>query len=156
MVDDIGSNVEWEIWYQDTFDGECPRQIDVSGRGLVRGLIELWARHLFETVGVDGREGFSRFNLWWKQEAKSVRVVGNWGGMVQLRGWVFGDKRQAHKGYVKEGDKGLLKKVAAVHGRLILAGQTSEGILALAEDCASRKDFERQLLSLGRDAWGKA
>ena len=41
------------------------------------------------------------------------------------------------------------------HGHLILAGQTSEGILVTAESCESREDFERQLQDLERDAFGK-
>ena len=76
------SEAEWEVWYQDTFDRECPRQVEVAGRGLVEGLIQLWARHLFETVQADGQRGFSRFNLWWKQERRSVVVVGEWEGEV--------------------------------------------------------------------------
>lgn len=149
---DAACEAEWEVWYQDTFDRECPRQVEVVGRGLAAGLTELWARHLFETVGVDGQKGFSRFNLWWKQERKSVEVVGEWAGMVRLRKWIFGDQRRLYKGYVEAGDKELLMKVAALHGWLILAGQTSEGILAAAEDSVSREDFEKQLLSLEQDA----
>ena len=73
-ITDPAPDAEWEVWYQDLFDRECPRQVEVSGRGLAAGLSELWARHLFETVGVDGQKGFSRFNLWWKQPKKSVMV----------------------------------------------------------------------------------
>lgn len=47
-----------------------PRQVDLAGHGLVKGSIELWARHLFETVQLDGQQGFSRFNLWWKQKGR--------------------------------------------------------------------------------------
>jgi hypothetical protein len=149
---DPDPDAEWEVWYQDTFDRECPRQVEVSGRGLAAGLTQLWVRHLFETVRADGGKGFSRFNLWWKQERKSVEVVGKWSGMVRLREWVFGGKRRLSKGYVEEGEKGLLMRLATIHGYLILAGQTSERILAVAEDCVNREDFERQLLSLEQDA----
>jgi hypothetical protein len=147
-VVDPASDAEWEVWYQDVFDRECPRQVEVIGRGLVTGLTELWARHLFETIGVDGQRGFSRFDLWWKQEGKSVEVIGAWDGMVRLREWVFGDKRQVYKGYVEEGDRGLLMRVARVHSCLVLAGQTSERILAAVESCLSREDLQGQLLSL--------
>lgn len=142
---DPAPNAEWQVWYQDVFDRECPRQVEVEGHGLAAGLAELWARHLFETVGVGGQQGFSRFDLWWVQVGKSVKVTGAWEGMVQLRGWVFGDKRQATKGYVAEGNQKLLMQVARVHSYLALAGQTSEGILAAAQRCESREDFERQL-----------
>jgi hypothetical protein len=149
---DSDPDAEWEVWYQDTFDRECPRQVEVSGRGLAAGLAELWARHLFETVRADGGKGFSRFNLWWKQERKSVEVVGEWGGMVRLRAWIFGGKRRLSKGYVEEAEKRLLMRLATVHSYLILAGQTSERILGAAQDAVNREDFERQLLSLEQDA----
>ncbi len=152
---DSDPDAEWEVWYQDTFDRECPRQVEVVGQGLAAGLTELWARHLLETVRVDGQRGFSRFNLWWKQKRKSVEVVGEWEGMVRLREWVFGDKPRVYKGYVGEGDQGLLMRLAATHGCLILAGQTSERILAAVKASTSREDFEKQLWSLGRDALEK-
>jgi hypothetical protein len=142
----------WQVWYQDVFDRECPRQVEVEGRGLAAGLAELWARHLFETVGVDGQEGFSRFDLWWKQAGKSIKVVGSWAGLVRLRAWIFGDKRQTTIGYIGDGNQDLLMRVARVHGQLILAGQTSEGILEASAHCESREEFESQLQSLEQDA----
>ena len=151
---DPAPGAAWKLWYQDVFDRECPRQVEVDGRGLAAGLVELWARHLFETVRVDGQQGFSRFDLWWVQAGKSIQVTGAWGGMVRLRGWVFGDKRRASTGYVGDGDEGLLIKVARVHTRLVLAGQTSEGILAAAESCADRDDFEMRLENLEQGALG--
>jgi hypothetical protein len=140
-------DVEWEIWYQDTFDRECPRQVEIAGLGLAEGLIELWARHLFETVQANGQKGFSRFNLWWKQKGQSIEIVGAWAGLIRLREWVFGDKRQAREGYVKDGDEELLAKLAVTHANLILAGQTSEIILEAAGTSGSRKDFETRLAS---------
>ena len=56
---DPAPRAAWELWYQDLFDRECPRQVEVRGQGLVQGLAELWARHLFETVQVDGQKGLS-------------------------------------------------------------------------------------------------
>ncbi len=144
----LDSEAEWEIWYQDTFDRECPRQVEIVGQGLLEGLIELWARHLFETVQANGRKGFSRFNLWWKQERKSIEVVGEWEGLVRLRGWVYEGKRRTSRGYVEEGDKELLNKVAAAHKNHILSGETSEEILAAAKASGNRENFEEQLLSL--------
>src|SRR5687768_15009963 len=52
---------EWVIWYVDTFDRDFPPRSEVSGRGLVEGLAQLWARHLFESVRPDGQSGFSSF-----------------------------------------------------------------------------------------------
>ena len=114
----------------------------------MKGLIELWARHLFETVQADGQRGFSRFNLWWKQKGRSIEVVGERVGLTRLREWVFGDKRHAYKGYVPEGDEELLAKVAMTHSNLVLAGQTSEAILVAARTSVSREDFEARLLNL--------
>jgi hypothetical protein len=129
---------EWEIWYQDTFDVDCPRQVELAGRGLDKGLVELWARHLFETVQPNGQLGFSRFNLWWKQRACSVTVVGTGAGAARLRQWIFGDRRSTHQGYVQTGDEKLLEAIAAVHSRLVLADRTGEAILAIAATSTTR------------------
>ena len=139
------------LWYQDVFDRECPRQIEVKGQGLKQGLAELWARHLFETVGVSGQKGFSRFDLWWEEQQKSITVIGDWNGMVRLRSWIFGGKQTARKGYLQDGDTRLIMQVARIHSRLILAGQTSEPILTLAANLDKRAKFERQLLELPID-----
>jgi len=140
---------EWEVWYEDRFDRECPRQVEIAGRGLAEGLIELWARYLFETVQANGQKGFSRFNLWWKQKGQSIEVVGAWAGSIRLREWVFGDKRQAREGYVQDGDEDLLAKLAMAHGNLILAGRTSEAILEAASASSDREDFEISLTDQG-------
>lgn len=136
---------EWEIWYQDLFDRESPRHVEVSGRRLFEGLIELWRRHLFETVKTDGGKGFSRFNLWWKQAGKSVEVVGEWQGQVKLRGWIFGNVKRASGGFLDEGARSLLNQVAEAHMRSILKGKTSEEILAIAKESRNRVVFENQL-----------
>jgi len=124
----------------------------VAGRGLVKGLMELWARHLFETVQPDGQRGFSRFNLWWKQKACSIIIDGEWAGSIRLRQWIFGSRRRAVQGYVRAGDKKLLGAMAAAHARLVLADQDSRAILLAAKTAANRKDFEAQLLRLTKDA----
>jgi hypothetical protein len=147
-LNDPAPEAEWQVWYEDTFDRECPRQVEVAGHGLANGLIELWARHLFETVQADDQEGFSRFNLWWKQREQSIKVVGEWKGLTRLRKWVFGDKRQATAGYVRGGNEKLLRALAVAHGNLVLAGRTSEDILAAAKAASSRKDFETRLIDL--------
>jgi hypothetical protein len=132
---------EWEVWYRDTFDRECPPSVDVSGRGLAQGLMELWARHLFETVRPGGKQGFSRFHLR-SQVTQIVEVKGDWKGATHLREWVFGAKEQSYKGYVKEGDTRLLNKIAVSHAKLILGNQPGEQILAAAAACVDRQDFE--------------
>ena len=145
---DPAPEAEWQVWYEDTFDRECPRQVEIAGRGLANGLVELWARHLFETVQADGQEGFSRFDLWWKQKEQSIQIVGEWEGSTRLREWVFGDKRQAHAEYVQEGDRDLLMTLAIAHGNLVLDGRTSEAILAEAKAASSRKEFKTGLMNL--------
>jgi hypothetical protein len=147
---DADPGAKWELWHQDTFDWECPRKVETSGRGLTAGLTELWAHTLFETVTVDGKKGFSRFNLWLKQDSKSVRIIGEWQGMVRLRGWIFGENRHA-RSIVTAAHKGLLKRVATLHGHLTRSGWASESILAAAAVCESRRDFEKHLSRLERD-----
>jgi hypothetical protein len=133
-------DAEWEIWYQDAFDRECPRRVEVVGVGLVEGLVELWARHLSETVGAGGQRGFSRFNLWWKDKGRSVEVAGDWTGQVRLREWVFGRERT-----VCQGDTALLARIALAHCRLLQAGRSGETILAAAAAATNPRDFESAL-----------
>lgn len=136
---DPAPDAEWDLWYQDNFDYECPRQIEASGVGLLKGLTELWARYLRETVQANGQKGFSQFNLWWKQESRSIEIVGDWRGAVRLRTWIVGKHG---------GNQDLLMQVALTHCHLILAGQTSEPILEEAGTVVNRQEFERQLLSV--------
>jgi hypothetical protein len=140
------SKLGWKVWYRDTFDHECPRRVEIAGQDLVKGLTELWARHLFETVQASGQKGFSHFNLWWEQREQSIEIVGDWEGQIRLRKWVFGDKQTARHGYVRAGDKKLLARIAEAHSKLLLAGQSSEAILTAARAASSRKDFEARLL----------
>lgn len=142
---DPAPSAAWELWYQDLFDRECRRQMEANGQGLVPGLAELWARHLFETVLADGQKGFSHFNLWWRQKQKSIEINGAWDGMVRLRYWVFGNKRTASRGYLDDGDRELLMEIALAHSCLIMEGQSSEAILTAAQNCAGREVFQEQL-----------
>ena len=138
----------WKLWYQDMFDRECPRKVEVHGQGLVQGLAELWARHLFETVQADGQKGFSRFNLWWQQKNESIEITGAWEGMVRLRQWVFDSQRTASRGYLDDGDRELLMEIALAHSYLIMAGQSSEPILSAALNFTRREVFQEELLNL--------
>jgi hypothetical protein len=137
---------EWEVWYRDTFDRECPPSVDVSGRGLVKGLMELWARHLFETVRPGGGKGFSRFHIRW--EGSWAEIDGDWEGATRLREWVFGTKKHSRKGYVEEADAHLLEEIALTHAILISDNQTCERILAAAAAAKDRQDFEIRLSRL--------
>jgi hypothetical protein len=135
--------VEWEVWYRDTFDLECPPSVDIEGRGLVQGLAELWARFLFETVRPGGAKGFSRFHLRWG--ASGTVIDGSWKGATRLRQWLFGAKNHTQQGYVAEADPRLLHLVALCHANLIAAGQTAEPILRAAEVAEDRQQFEARL-----------
>jgi hypothetical protein len=137
---------EWQLWYRDLFDRECPPAVELRGRGLVVGLTELWARHLFETVRPNGSLGFSRFNLWTKP--RSIAIDGDRAGAARLRSWVFGDKTESRRGYIAEGNAALLGQIAAAHARLIAAGDSAEPILAVAASAADRADFEVRLAGL--------
>ena len=145
---DPDPETEWEIWYRDTFDRECPPSVDVSGHGLAGGLKELWARHLFEAVQVDGKKGFSRFYLWWKQKRKGIDIVGDWEEASRLRGWVYGTKHYANKGYVEEGDADLLELIAITHAKLVLSDRSSKEFLAAAKAAQDYPDFETRLCGL--------
>jgi len=145
---DPAPKVEWEVWYRDMFDRECPPSVDVSGRGLVKGLMELWARHLFETVRPGGRRGFSRFHLRW--EGEWTEIDGDWEGATRLREWVFGAKERSRKGCVGEDDARLLETVAVAHANLILADQTCDQILAAAAAAKDRQDFEIRIAGVAQ------
>ncbi len=108
--------------------------------------MELWARHLFETVQRDGGEGFSSFHL--LSEEARIDIQGPWNGAVRLRKWVFGDKEHSVKGYVAEGEASVLKMIAIAHAVLFLSGRTSEPILAAALVSADRRQFEKTLAGL--------
>ncbi len=143
---DPAPKAEWQVFYQDLFDRETPRWIDATGRGLANGLVKLWARHLFETVRPDGGRGFSRFNLWWDQGSASI--VGDSKGATRLRHWVFGLKTSTRTGYTAAGDVRLLYRLAVAHARLLLRGEDSQKILALATTAKDKYEFETQLRAL--------
>ncbi len=142
----VEPDAHWEVWYRDMFDRECPPSVDVSGRGLVLGLMELWARHLCETVRLGGSLGFSRFHLRWDQG--HITIEGDWEGAVRLREWVFGTKQHCASGYVNEADSRVLTIIATTHARLAAAGRTSEPMLAAAAEAPDWDDFEARLPEL--------
>ena len=144
------NQAEWQLWYQDNFDLECPRRVDRSGRGLIRGLIELWAHHLYETVQPNGFFGFDRFNLWWKQQKRSVDIVGDLSGQLKLRQWVYEERRSSYAGCKEIADKDLLRLIAETHCKLIMINQTSETIVEKALQSDSEKAFSDQIKNIGR------
>jgi hypothetical protein len=125
--------IEWKLWHEDLFDRECPPNVETSGHGLVEGLTELWRRYLSASIGAGGERGLSRFHLSW--EGGSATVSGDRKGAARLRGWV-GD------------EPALLEKTALAHAELLLAGRTSEEILAAAAASADRGEFGARLSGL--------
>jgi len=130
----------------DTFDRDFPPRSEVSGRGLVKGLTQLWARHLFEAVRPDGQSGFSSFHLKWKHGR--VEIDGDREGARRLREWMFGRKESSYKGYAAEADPALLRKVAVAHAHLIESGQKAEQVFATARAAKDGADFSNRLDSL--------
>jgi len=145
LVVDADPTAEWQIWYQDMFDRETPRQVVAEGVGLAAGLAELWRRHLRETVLPNGRLGFSRFNLWWKQASRSASITGDSAGIVQLRGWVLSRARRSQEGAGED----VLSAVAGVHSHLMVEGRSCEGILATAALAPDAVSFLADLARLG-------
>ena len=143
--DHLLSSKEWEIWYQDNFDLECPRQLELAGRGLINGLIELWARHLYETVQPDGFIGFSRFDLWWKQGACSITITGDKAGQLKLRSWVYGEGWSGNQRYLDFADRDLLAIIADVHSRMILNGQKSDDLINMALPSKNKEAFIKKI-----------
>ncbi len=138
---DLLDKVQWEIWYQDNFDLSTSRQKVAVGNGLIQGLIELWARHLYETIQPEGDLGFSKFNLWWIQRKISIDIVGDIDGQKKLRDWLFGERRWDTLGYKGIVDKDLLRIIAETHSKLLLKGQYSQEIIAKARISNSREAF---------------
>ncbi|HLY61847.1 MAG TPA: hypothetical protein VKV95_13960 [Terriglobia bacterium] len=140
---DPAPSAEWEVWYRDAFDRECPPKVDVRGYGLVKGLMELWARHLFE-----GLAGLSHFHLLWKQEKRSIEIGGDQKGSARLRTWMFGKKETTDRGYVAAAEIDLLEAVAIAHANLIVAGMTSAPILEAAAGSPDSVAYLKQVKDL--------
>jgi hypothetical protein len=137
--------VQWQVWYRDTFDRECPPRVEVAGLGLKEGLVELWARHLFETVRPDGSTGFSRFTLS-LFPGGIVHLAVDAPGLARLRAWIFGRREHTRRGYVAAAaDRRLLERLAAAHAALLPGDPSAAGILSAAAAASDRRDFESRL-----------
>ena len=88
----------WKVWHTDLFDRECPPNVEVTGDGLVRGLVELWTRELHQ-----GLAGLSGFALHWNGQAQPIKIVtGNIYALDKLRGWAFGGMGKTGPGRSKQ------------------------------------------------------
>lgn len=142
-LSNLYSDEEWEVWYVDTFDRDFPPRREVGGQGLVNGLVELWARHMFEHVQPDGKRGFSSFHLKWRQGR--VMIQGDMSGARRLREWLFGEKTTTYTSSIEEADPQLLGKLATAHARLIERQEKAERILEVALAAEDKLDFSAQL-----------
>lgn len=147
----------WQLWVEDTFDRETPRQVEVSGQGLAAGLIELWTHHLFGGISDGGHATFTRYNLWWRRRSISIEIAPEPLPLRRLRRWLLGDTKQGRASAVATGDRDLQAHVAAVHGALIIAGATrpsTAGTRPILEAAAATRDgddFRSRLVGLISD-----
>jgi hypothetical protein len=141
----------WEVWYDDAFDYDAPDSVDVRGQGLKNGLMELWARYLYETVQKDGSQGFSQF--WLKREGGIVDLKREWKdvsqlweGSKKLREWTFGQSQDPMKGYVGNADIEFLRRLCEAHLRRIQEPEAAEWLLARAAESGNREEFLGKIL----------
>mgnify|MGYP006299884463 CR=1 FL=1 len=144
----------WQLWVEDTFDRETPRQVEASGQGLAAGLIELWTRHLFGGVSDGGHATFTHYNLWWRQRSISIEIAPDPVALRRLRHWLLGETAHGLEAAVATGDRHLQAHVAAVHGALVTAGAirpSTAGSLPLLEAAAATRrgdEFQSRLEEL--------
>ena len=158
-ADDPAPGVAWEIIYSDNFDRECPPSTEITGRGVIPGLVELWARFLFETVKLAqtrsadgvwtdvGTHGFADFYIQFA-DAPSETIAGNWDHAVQIKRWVYGTE-QTKTIAREDADVALLRTIAQAHARLRVARPRDAGeqIVACATD-SDRAAFVARLAAL--------
>ena len=159
-TDDPAPDLTWEIIYCDNFDRECPPSTEITGRGVVPGLVELWTRFLFETVKLSqsrsadgvwtdvGTHGFADFYLQFAG-ARSESIEGDWNHAAQIRGWVYGTTQPTKTIARDEADVALLRTIAQAHARLRVTDPVDAGkqIVACAAD-ADRNAFVARLAAL--------
>jgi hypothetical protein len=139
------ANDGWKLWYKDLFDLECPAELEVSGEGLERGLVELWMRHLNEGVN-----GLSRFSLAWRGQVRHIELEGrDMDAMQWLRRWIFHLTGKDEPVERKKADIYCLVALAACHARLIRKGETIEPILQFARIAPDISDFVLALEEIG-------
>ena len=144
---DLRKEAQWELWYQDSFDRESPRQKEVTGIGLKQGLCSLWAYHLYETIRPEGCIGFSHFNLWLDQQKLSIEIKGDLKGQIKLRQWLFEGRSVKHLPLLQIADETLVTLIAEFHMQLGLKEQTSARIIEMADAARDRDDFLGEIMA---------
>lgn len=136
---------KWEIWYHDNFDHDTPREKELAGTGLIQGLGNLWAQHLYETINSGGFIGFSRFNLWLNQQKVSIVIKGDLEGQGKLRQWVFEGRSAKHATPMQIADEAILNLIVQFHITLGLNDQSSARIIEMACSASGRDEFMRDI-----------
>ena len=147
LNDGLLETAQWELWYQDTFDRESPRQKEVTGIGLKQGLCNLWAYHLYETIRPEGFTGFSHFNLWLNQKKLSIEIKGDLKGQIKLRQWLFEGRSAKLLPLLQIADETLVSLIAEFHIQLGLKEQTSARIIEMADAARDRDDFMGEIMA---------
>lgn len=136
--------IKWQLWVKDRFDSECPRRVEKEGRGLLLGLKTLWIFHLVEGMTPEGRESFTKFNLWCGELDRSFDISGSRSGLVKIHQWL--NRNQENIPLKKYSlNKKLLKKISEGHYQLILRGDSAAKILEAAETAADLESFIKTL-----------
>lgn len=146
---DPATDIQWEVWSDDTFDHEAPQTMDTRGQGLLDGLTALWIRFLLETVSHEGNQGFTRFYLR-RPPAAAINIKGSSEGAKRLRYWVFGTKKREIRNYLMVADRWLLEIVIHIHAKLLAQEQSSESILKIAAEADDQQGFETRMDELAR------
>lgn len=146
------TRIHWQLWVEDRFDPQSHRRVEKEGVGLIAGLKALWDAHMREGISPEGRETFSKFNLWSKDLDQSFEIQENAAAMEKIHGWLFThDNRSPFKKTLK--NSGLLNTIVQGHYGLILRGEGSLKILEAAEAAADCASFSTALKAIaGEDA----
>ena len=131
----------WQLWYQDQFDPDCPRQLEYAGQGLVAGLKTLWLHHLRDSVLPDGGSGFARFNLWLPQEKRSITIKSVSLGIKRLRRWVLQPDPVFDPTASGQSNEWLLRKIAQAHCNLIAKGLDEDKLCQIAVQSGNQSEF---------------
>jgi hypothetical protein len=144
--DNFPVNEKWELWYQDQFDWDCPRKVEVRGKGIMNGLRILWQYHLQESITPEGQPGFSKFNLWLPTLKRSIEISAESSRMAKIRDWVLGLGTSVPD--PSWGDNSLLDLIAQAHYYLVVGDQNEDEIVEMAAGSEDGIEFSRKLSGL--------
>jgi hypothetical protein len=138
----------WQLWNQDQFDSDCPRQLEGAGHGLVAGLKILWLHHLREAILPDGSVGFARFNLWLPQEKRSITIQSAGPGIKRLRHWVLQPDPVFDPSASGQPNQRLLSSIAQAHCLLIAKGLDEDILCQIAAQSKNMEAFIKTIAEI--------